>query len=270
MSAVWPLQCVARITGDPLATLTWTDVPLAEVWAGQDQHVVFTPNAVWLGATGWQTGQVQVTINPAESALLEPNGTYLLIVTVARGTDTYPIWEGRLVCEPVPGATVNQIQPYCTYADMLARGAWVAGQQAISIDQEGFYNQRLLARNWLDWNITQCWDGGQVGTMGDLSESAFWFGSGSGFIGPDNYILDALAADQLILRPRIVEACAHYALAEVGLAQLGSNERIFSIGQYHQAKAERVASGITAELDLNGDGRGELFVNLIKCRALLG
>jgi hypothetical protein len=269
MSAVYPLQCVARITGDPLGTLLASDVPTAEVWAGQDQHVVFSPNAAWKDGIGWQSGQVQVTIGPAESALLEPNGTYLLIVTVSRGADTYPVWEGRLVCEPVPGSTINQIKTYCTYADMLARGGWVAGQQALSIDQEGFYNQRLLARNWMDWIITQNWDGGQVSTMGDLSQSAFWFGGG-GYrsIGPDPYIINALAADQLIIRPRVVEACAHYALAEVGLAQLGSNDRIFSIGQYHQVKAERALSGITAEIDTNADGQAEMFINLIKTQTL--
>jgi hypothetical protein len=270
MSAVYPLQCVARITGDPLGTLISSDVPTAEVWAGQDQHVLFSPNAAWLGGIGWQTGQVQVTIGPAESALLEPNGTYLLIVTVSRGADTYPVWEGRLVCEPAPGSTINQIKVYCTYADMLARGGWVAGQQALSIDQEGFYNQRLLARNWMDWVITQNWDGGQVGTMGDLSQSAFWFGGGGGQTGPNQVIIDALKADQLIIRPRVVEACAHYALAEVGLAQLGSNERLFSIGQYHQAKAERIKDGITAEIDTNNDGLAEWFVTLSKCQTVRG
>jgi hypothetical protein len=137
----------------------------------------------------------------------------------------------------------------------------------MDIDQEGFYTQRLLAREWFDWLVIAGFDGMLYGMYGAHSESAFAFGTGTGrrWIAPSPTIINALEANQLLIRPRIKEACAHFALGEVGCGMLGINEKIFSLGTYHQTKASRLASAITAEIDTNGDGKGEWFINLSKC-----
>jgi hypothetical protein len=264
MSATWPLQCVERITGDPLGNLMGTDIPAAEVWTGQDQAVLFAPSTEWLAGNGWQLGQVLISITPAQSALLEANGIYLLVVTVTRGTNTYPIWEGRLKCEPTPGTAINTIQPYCTYQDVLDRGAWVEGVQSMKTDQEGFYPQRLKARNWIDWAVLNHYRGqfmGQYGMHSVIGMSFGWVGY-KRQIGPSPSMIQYLADNKLIVRPQVVEACAHKALAEVGLSQLGLNPGFFSLGRYHEDRASALMRGITAEIDTNGDGIGDIFIDL--------
>jgi hypothetical protein len=57
-----------------------------------------------------------------------------------------------------------------------------------------------------------------------------------------------------------VQANAHKALAEVGLAQLGKNNTFFDYGCYHRDMALKKMTGIVMELDLNGDGIGEILI----------
>jgi hypothetical protein len=270
MPAIWTLQAVQRVSGNPPTNLLASDVPSAGVWTGQDQAVIFAPTATWTDTAGngtnlgWQTGQVDVQVTAANSGALDANGIYLLLVSVTRSGVTWPIWEGRLKCLPTAGAAANTITPYCAYRDMLDYGPWVEAIQSLDTDQEGFYSQRLKSRNWMDWCILNMYRGqymGQYGMHSVIGMSFGWVGY-KRQIGPSPSMIQYLAQNKLIVRPQIVEACSHKALAEVGLSQLGMNPGFFAMGQYHRDQASFLLRAITAEIDTQGDGIGDIFVDM--------
>ena len=63
-------------------------------------------------------------------------------------------------------------------------------------------------------------------------------------------------------------ASAYKAIAEVWRAQIGSANQWASQAPYFDALAEREVIGTTAEIDLNADGVGELFISLGACNPL--
>jgi hypothetical protein len=147
---------------------------------------------------------------------------------------------------------------------MLQVGEWVEAVRDADIDQEGFYAERLVARNWMDWIVINNFRPSFIGNFGAHSTAAFGFGyvGWSRSILPSPTVVQYLANNYLLRQPQIVRACAHYAVSEVGKAQLGKNNVFFQYGLYHEARAQKDVTGIVAELDLNGDGIGEIGVAL--------
>lgn len=266
--ASYDLQCVNRKTQTPVTDLRGTDTLSGSVWAGQSETPVFTFTPTWYTAgntqTGFDEGQITAPISAAQSAMLEANGGYLITCYAARSGITWPIWEGLLRCLPQPGTSTQQTLTYNSYSDMLGNASWVSQVQDEDVDQEGFYTQRLAARNWFDWMVINNYRNSYAGEFGMHSQAAFMFGyvGYTRSVGPNKVIIDALAANQLIVRPQVVECCTHYALAKVGLAQLSLNAGYFACGRFHADEARRLATGIVAEIDTNADGIGEYLIPL--------
>jgi hypothetical protein len=257
----------AYASGDTLA---------AYVYQGQSDTVLFAPSVTWYTAgstqTGYTQGQVLVSITGAQSALLEQNGTYTLQVwwTQSGGGKTEPIVRSQLVCEPAAGATIQTVTPYCQLSDLLDYAPWVSIVQNTDSDQEGFYRQRLKAREWMDWMILNDYRGAFVGLFETHSTAAFEFGY-AGWrrsLGPSPSLITYLSQNMLLVKPYIVEACAYKAISLVGLGQIGLNNQLASHGAYYRDMATRKACEITAEVDINGDGIGELFISLNSTNSL--
>lgn len=273
----WPLQCWNEGAATP-ATFAATDGLSAYVYRGQDQAALFAPQVAWYTAGGTQTGygqgQVQATIASAQSAALEGDGEYALAVwrTPSGSTETDCVWSGRLLALPAAGSAGQTLACYNTYADMLRYGPWVKQAQDADSDQEGFYSQRLEAREWFDGSVINNYRGASIGNFDTTSTLAFAFGGGVGWrrgVGPSPSMVQWLGQDLLIVRPQVVRACAYKALSIVGLAQAGTNNRLAGFGAYCRDMADRELTAITAEVDLNSDGVGEIFIALGSTNTLL-
>ena len=250
------------------------------LYQGQSMTALFDPATIWTGGTGYLTGNLTSSPTNVQTATLDANGEYTLQAwwESADTTRKACIARRRIKVLGAPGTGVNTITPYNTYQDMLNYGAWVDGVQDMDADQEGFYQQRLDARTWFDWSVINSYTNNYLGLYGRHSEMAFAFAGGYGMrqsTGPNPTIIGYLASNLLIVRPQVVEACAHFALGRVGLTQVGLNPSFVQYGYYHQKRAERLATAITAEINtlqgLPGDtGVGSIFVNLGSSNTLLG
>ena len=61
-----------------------------------------------------------------------------------------------------------------------------------------------------------------------------------------------------------------YAIGQLGLAQIGKNPAFFNYGVHHETEARRQITCVTAEIDTNGDGVGDQFINLGSSYTLFG
>jgi hypothetical protein len=182
-AADFPLQAVNR-GGKTFPAFAAGDALTAQVFAGQNQTALFTPTVGWYTAGGTQTGygqgQVLVSITAAQAATLELNGTFTLEVwwQPAGGGKSACIWRGALAVETAAGTATQPTPTYCTLADMLRFAPWVRLVQDFDTDQEGFWSQRVEARQWLDNLIVRSWRGTSAAYFGDSGRSAqFWLGS---------------------------------------------------------------------------------------------
>lgn len=274
--ADWTVSCL--MTDGAIPVFASGDNVAAKVYPGQGGVLAFAPTTIWAPPTGYLTGTAVVSPTAAQTTTLESNGEYILQLwwTSADASRTACVARRRIRVLDSPGAGTTTTLVYCTYADMLALGEWAEGVQDLNADQEGFYSQRLIARNWMDGVVSANFRGSFIGNFGAHSTAAFGFGyvGYSRTIGPSPTILGYLASNFLLVTPpgttgwsgtqrtQIVRACAHKALSEVGLAQLGKNSTFFQFGCYHRDMAIRELTGIVAELDLNGDGIGEILIAL--------
>jgi hypothetical protein len=267
--ADFPLQCWNR-GGQTQATFGASDVMTASVYRGQDEAALFAPTVAWYtadGGTGYGTGRVTATILTAQAATLEPGGEYTLEVwctPAGQSAESFCAWRGPLRVLAAPGTATQAVTPYCALKDVLRYAPWVRLVQGFDTDREGFYDQRLEARQWLDQAILNNYRGAFVGLFETHSTAAFAFGY-AGWrrsLGPSPSLQTYLDSNYLLVKPYVVRACAHHAAGLIGLAQIGVNNQQAALGAYHRDEAERLIAGITAEVDLNADGIGELFINL--------
>ena len=281
----WPLQAQNR-GGQSQPVYASGDTLMASVWSGDTTTVLFSPTVAWYTAgstqTGYGQGQVLVSPTAAQSATLAQNGTYGLEVwwTQAGGGKTACIARATITCLPAPGTGIPAQRgliggwtgtTYALYTDMLEYAPFVRMIQSQDTDQEGFAAQLLRSRQWLDWVIINNYRGASVGLFEEHSTLAFVFGGGVGWrrsLGPSPSLITYLAANDLLLRPQIVTASAYKAIAEVCRAQIGIANQWASQAPYWDALAEREVIGTTAEIDLNADGVGELFISLGACNPL--
>jgi hypothetical protein len=160
-----------------------TDGLSAYVYQGQDQAALFGASVQWYTAGGTQTGydqaQIQVTIAAEQSATLVPGGEYEFLVwrTPQGTTEPQCVWRGDLLAKSAAGSGIQSIQPYCQLADMLRYAGWIGNIQNPDTDQQGFYLQRLQAREWLDNLIVKNYRGGAWAAFGDAARpAATWSG----------------------------------------------------------------------------------------------
>jgi hypothetical protein len=247
---------------DVVPTFSGGDTLAAVVWAGENQAKLLT-----LAAPTWAvmaTGSTTVSIATGQTSGFDNAGNYSLQITRTAASQTMVLATCLLKILPSPGPGTDATLCYCQYDDLLLYGNWITLLQS-QTDQESYYDQRLQAREWMDWAILNNYRGSSVGMFEDASLSAFAFGGGVGnrrSVGPSPSMITYLAANDLILRPQIVRACAYKAISYIGLNQIGISNQYAALGAYFKAMADIEALSTTAELDLDGDGLGEIFVNL--------
>lgn len=111
------LQLV-NLDGSPATgVFTAQSVLSCDVWEGQNQPSLFQPIVSWLTnvpatptspattQTGYDQGQMSLSIAAAQTMALDPAGWYSLLVDVTTAGTTSPAWEGRLAILATPGST---------------------------------------------------------------------------------------------------------------------------------------------------------------------
>jgi len=269
-SGDWVLQIINRDGSKPTAgQFLSTDTITSAWWQGQNYAALFAPTVSWFSA---DNGQVNFNVSNSQCATLEQSGEYLFNVTVARDGVSSVVFEGAITILPAPGTGpsttsywgTTTVVPYCKYADVLAVAPWVARVQSTDFDQEGFLTQRLQTRQWYDQVLLNNYRGAFVGLFETHSTMAFAFGY-AGWrrsLGPSPSLITYLANNYLLVKPYVVNANAHWAASLIGLNQIGRDNSLVSYGAFHRDQAERFAIASTAEVDLNNDGVGELFINV--------
>jgi hypothetical protein len=255
---VWPAQ-IRDKQGDPMTGVyDGTESIEGVVWSGEDESILVNLPVSWDTPAA---GTVKIMVPAAAGDFLDV-GLYQGLVRMTDGSEA--LIRFTLDVRHAPGSAVETVQPYCTLEDLLRIAPWVKLIQGEE-DLAGFLGQRLEARQKIDWTIINNYRGASVGLFETHSTLAFAFGGGVGWrrsLGPSPSLVTYLAEDKLIRRPQIVRAAAYAAIAEVARAQIGIANQWAAQGPYYEALYERELAGTTAEIDLNGDGIGELFINL--------
>jgi hypothetical protein len=272
--ADWTLQCQAA--DNSTMVFAASDTVKSMLYQGGTIVSLFSPTTIWTPPTGYLTGEVQVSPTSLQTAALDPNGDYTLQVwwTSADTTRTACIGRWSIIVLPGPGTSTQTIIPYNQLSDMLQYADWITTIQDTDTDQEGFYPERILARNWMDQTIINCFRGSYVGLFEYHSITAFAFGN-TGWrrsIGPSPSLVTYLASNFLIINPDIVQACSCKAISYLGMRQVGINNQFAQMGYYFDAMATKRINGITACININNDvntPQGSLFINLNSTNTLM-
>jgi hypothetical protein len=246
--------------GDPITGYTSAATFLVEVWAGDDQGVLFQPAAAWADGT---CQAVNVTIAGSQTAALAA-GIYRILGRVSQGGVSSDFVDGLFPLRPSPGSA-SAPNVYCTEADMRLHAAWIDRLASTTFGQAGYASLRGRAREWLDDIILRSFRSTSISSLNAYPCSAYWGGNyhRTGLANP--YILGLLRADQLLVTAKVREACALYSLhllcaGQVSTAQEGQGYA--RLADRFMAMAESAVACLTAELDTNGDGLGDLAVDL--------
>ena len=229
------------------------------VWSGDDQAVLFAPTASWFGDPS--LGQVRLDIRSAQTGSLS-TGIYHLRLQVTAAGYTYDGLYATLRLQATPGAASPR-PTYCTADHLNLYAPWLSRIQDLDQDQAGFAEQRAHSRDWFDDLILRAFRGGST-SISAFPCTAFW-GQSQRRTGQANpYIKQLLANNQLIVTRKVIEATALYAIALVCQAQLmpGTKNPYGEMADTFLRRAEDRASTITAEIDLNGDGLGDIIIEL--------
>lgn len=247
-----------------ITTFLSGDTLAARVWPGGSHATVATPAVAWADAT---VAKFTLSLVPADTSSLDV-GSYRVQVTLTRSGRTIVVADCSLALTEAPAATPLEAI-YTSYADMLIYAPWLETLQS-DRDCEGFRAQRGLARQWLDNLILSKYRGYGGGTLSYPLVNTFGGGSYGG--GKDKWLKDQLTADLLMRTPEITEAVSKYAIALVLQAQLpNQNDKTWPlVASRFLAEARSKVSCIVAELDLDGDGYGDIQVHLGSSNTLFG
>lgn len=225
----------------------------ARLWPGGGQPAVApAPVASWDDA---DAGTYRLTIPAATSAGIR-GGTYRLLVEIhpGGGSDPFPAFNGRVKFEGNAGQDAP-IPAYGDYEDLLIDGSCVADLLDPEDGIADFARERGRAREDLDEAI-----------LAHAPASSTWGGlrGGSSSIGGRNpYLAGLLADDRLVVTSQVRRAVALQALALICRAEVSPKEdRYAAFAAGFQAEADVALSTLTAEIDTDGDGVGDLFIPL--------
>ena len=207
---------------------------------------------------------MQVTISAsavAAAGLIA--GIYRIQATVAADAQNLVIFDGALRLTASPGAAVSP-PIYCTFEDMKVYAPWIDNLLETRDELTGFAVERGRAREWLDDLICRNYRGGVGATINDPGGNWMGLWGSRRSLNYSPFILQQLQLNNLIVRPAIIEAVAKYALGLVCQAQLGkaAYSDYSRLADRFLAEAHNAAICLTAEIDVNGDGIGDVAVSL--------
>lgn len=237
---------------------------VAQLWPGGLAPASAAPAAAWDTSIAGNPSAlaspvVLLTVASSIVAGLAP-ATYALQVLLSPDVE---VWRGALRLVGAGGTAAVPLT-YATEADMLLYAPWIEDAQSSS-DLAGFGGQLARATSRLNEAIVSRYKGGSGGlSIGQPGYGAGVMLGGWGDPPPSKWLRDQLDAGKLIVRDQVREVVARWAIADVCDAQVGRDGETpyQALASRFRRRADALARSLRAEVDLDGDGYAEVFVNL--------
>lgn len=244
--------------GDPVTdTYDGTEEFTLTVWAGDDRAAatMAASSATWLDAAA---GTATLRLDQADTAALAA-GRYRVLVQLADGLDLIDVFDAVLAVEAAAAAGTAG-STYATLADLRLYCDWIESVKGEG-DQAGFAEQLAEARAWLE-EIIHAHDPRHGGGLAYRMQAGWMGPLQSGL--KSRWLVDALAADQLIVTRAVRKACAYYALGLILGSKIGTKDKVSlaTLGAQFTARATAAASTLVVEIDTDADGYGEVSIDL--------
>lgn len=243
-----------------------TDTLAAKLWPGGDLPSILSPTAAWIDANA---GTWQLVFNDADTAAVSP-GIYYVQATATRSTRSVNLLPEGTTLEvlAVPGTGLAR-PTYITITDLRRVAPWIDELQPPD-SQTGFLDQCADSRDWLDECVLRNYRGGNVSLLGEHGAALDgWFtGGGRRTSLTNRWIKAELDASHLLVTPRVRQICAYYALSRICEAMLTRGNQYYGHAARFRAEAESLLASTVVEIDVNGDGFGEIPVNMSSTNTL--
>lgn len=254
-----PIQ-LADSRGLPVVGFDGSEVLTTTVWPGGDRSASFVATTTWLSPSA---AQILILITAAQSATLAPGRYQLETTATAAGDDPEDVYGCTLDVQSGPG-TATAPRTYTTLQDLRDHQRGWLDTILTDDDQAGFIRQQAMARDWI----------------GDLAHAHYRVASlamvvGGQAFGPrrsgarSQWLQEQLDADRLIVSPQVIKACAMRALAHICEGMIGGGGipggggvSFGSLTKYYRSESDYIASTMTLQIDADGDGYGEIVIDL--------
>lgn len=253
----------------PTGIFLSTDVLTATVWSGSNEVPLLTPTATWISATN---AQYQVTFQDADSLSLLYGVYYLQAYATRAGTpprSTALLPRGTsLEIIAAPASTASR-PTYIGIIDLRKIAPWIDDLQ-VPDSHTGFDDQCADARDWLDEMTLRNYRGGNVSLLGyhGFALDAWYTGGGRRTSLTNRWLFASLAANQLLVTPRIRNVCSYYALSRICESMITKGGMYAMLAARYRLEAESLLASTTVEIDVNGDGFGEVPINFSSTNTL--
>ena len=179
---------------------------------------------------------------PNRTTALLPRGTSLEIIAAAETA--------------VPRPT------YISVVNLRTIAPWIDDLQ-VPDSTSGFDDACADARDWLDEMTLRNYRGGNVSLLGyhGFALDAWYTGGGRRTSLTNRWLYAALAANQLLVKPRIIQVCSYYALSRICESMITKGGMYAMLAARYRLEAESLLASTTVEIDVNGDGFGEVPMN---------
>lgn len=146
---------------------------------------------------------------------------------------------------------------------------WIDDLQAPQNDT-GFDNQLADARCYVDELILRNYRGGNVSLLGyhGFALDAWYTGGGRRTSLTNRWLFAALQSNQLLVTQRVIDICSYYALSRICESLITKSGQYISLAARFRYEADSLASSTTFEIDVNGDGFGEVPINMSSTNTL--
>jgi hypothetical protein len=246
-----------------------TDVLTAKVWAGSNEVPLLTPTASWISATN---ATFQVTLQNTDSSSLAYGIYYLQAYATRAGTParTTALLPRGSSLEIIAAATTGTPRPtYISIVDLRKIAPWIDDLQ-MPDSHEGFDDPCADARDWVDELVLRNYRGGNVSLLGyhGMALDAWFSGGGRRTSLSNRWLIGCLAANQLLVTPRVKNVCAYYALSRICESMITKGGMYAMLAARYRFEAESLVASTTFEIDCNGDGFGEIPVSMSSTNTL--
>ena len=253
----------------PTGIFVSSDVLTASVWAGSNEVPLLTPAASWISATN---AQYQVTLQNTDSSSLAYGIYYLQAYATRAGTParTTVLLPRGSSLEIIAAAKTGTPSPtYITIIDLRKIAPWIDDLQ-VPDSHEGFDDPCADSRDWLDEMTLRNYRGGNVSLLGyhGFALDAWYTGGGRRTSLTNRWLFAALAANQLLVTPRIRDVCSYYALSRICESMITKGGMYAMLAARYRLEAESLLVSTTVEIDVNGDGFGEVPINFSSTNTL--
>ena len=266
----FPLQVNNPDGSIPTNVFLPTDTLTCSVWAGSNETPLLTPATTWINAA---TAQYQITLQNTDSASLAISTYYIQAFasrTVSGLTRTTSLLPRGSTLELIANAgTLTPLPTYIAITDVRKIAPWIDDLQ-VPDSQTGFEDQLADSRSWLDELVLRNYRGGNVSLLGyhGFALDAWYTGGGRRTSLTNRWLFQALAANQLLVTPRVKTLCAYYTLSRICESMITKSGQYIALASRFRLEAESLLASTTVEIDVNNDGFGEVPINFSSTNTL--